>query len=63
MIEHSLPLILLLLSGNALGNKPRLVLQITVDDLRADLVGNYAGNFSDGGFNYLMNQGMVYDNA
>ena len=42
---------------------PRLILQITVDQLRGDLLGRYAHRFGEGGFRYLMDQGTVYDNA
>jgi predicted AlkP superfamily pyrophosphatase or phosphodiesterase len=41
----------------------RLVLQITVDALRGDLPGRYAHLFGDGGFRYLMEQGVHYTNA
>ncbi len=42
---------------------PRLILQITVDALRGDLPGRYAGLYGDGGFRYLMDQGIHYTNA
>ena len=42
---------------------PRLVLQITVEALRGDLPGRYAHLFGDGGFRYLMDQGVHYTNA
>jgi predicted AlkP superfamily pyrophosphatase or phosphodiesterase len=42
---------------------PRLILQITVDALRGDLPGRYAGLYGDGGFRYLMEQGIHYTNA
>ncbi len=42
---------------------PKLVLQITVDGLRADLLSRYQANFSQGGFRYLMTNGTVYGNA
>lgn len=41
----------------------RLVLQITVDGLRADLLGRYAKSFGKGGFRYLLNNGTYYSNA
>ena len=44
-------------------DKPRLILQITVDQLRGDLVNRHAGQFGDGGFKYLLEQGVYYDNA
>lgn len=44
-------------------SKPNLVLQITVDGLRADLIERYKHNFSDNGFKYLMDHGVYYKNA
>ena len=41
----------------------KLVLQITVDGLRADLIDRYKHRFVDGGFNHLLNNGAVYTNA
>jgi len=41
----------------------KLVLQITVDGLRADLLNRYRNNFVNGGFRYLMDEGVVYTNA
>ncbi len=41
----------------------KLVLQITVDGLRADLLNRYQDNFVEGGFRYLMDEGVVYTNA
>ncbi|GMR18584.1 MAG: alkaline phosphatase family protein [Gammaproteobacteria bacterium] len=41
----------------------RLVLQITVDGLRADLLNRYANSFGKGGFKYLMQNGTRYTNA
>jgi predicted AlkP superfamily pyrophosphatase or phosphodiesterase len=41
----------------------RLVLQITVDGLRADLPMRSLGNFGDGGFRYLLDNGTVFSNA
>ncbi|PSW10766.1 alkaline phosphatase family protein [Photobacterium sanctipauli] len=42
---------------------PKLVLQITVDGLRADLLERYKHNFGESGFRYLMDQGVYYTNA
>jgi predicted AlkP superfamily pyrophosphatase or phosphodiesterase len=42
---------------------PHLVLQITVDQLRGDLPGRYAGRLTEGGFRYLMEKGIWYINA
>ena len=41
----------------------RLVLQITVDGLRADLIERYRDGFGSGGFRYLLDKGVVYRNA
>ncbi|WP_037027187.1 alkaline phosphatase family protein [Psychromonas aquimarina] len=43
--------------------QPKLVLQITVDGLRGDLLERYKSNFSDSGFRYLMENGAYYTNA
>ena len=43
--------------------KIKLVLQITIDGLRADLIYRYQDRFIDGGFNYLLTNGSVYTNA
>lgn len=46
------------------GNRaPRLVLQITVDQLRGDLPGRYADRLTEGGFRYLMEKGTWYIDA
>ena len=42
---------------------PRLVLQITVDQLRGDLPGRYADRLTEGGFRYLMEKGTWYIDA
>ncbi len=42
---------------------PRLILQITVDQLRGDLPLRYREQFGEGGFRYLLEQGIHYDNA
>ncbi len=44
-------------------DKPRLILQITVDQLRGDLPMRHLDQFGKGGFRYLMEQGIHYDNA
>lgn len=48
---------------NAAENKPKLVLQITVDQLRGDFPWRYSEQLGVGGFRYLMEQGTVYRNA
>jgi len=45
------------------GSPPRLILQITVDALRGDLPRRYAHVLGEGGFRYLMEQGVDYTNA
>jgi predicted AlkP superfamily pyrophosphatase or phosphodiesterase len=42
---------------------PKLVLQITVDQLRGDLLPRYRSRFGKGGFNLLMDRGVTYANA
>ncbi len=43
--------------------QPRLILQITVDQLRADLPDKYMKNMGKGGFRYLKEHGIWYANA
>ncbi len=43
--------------------KPRLILQITVDQLRGDLHRRYLPNMGGGGFRYLLEKGVVYEDA
>ncbi|WP_298774265.1 alkaline phosphatase family protein [uncultured Shewanella sp.] len=43
--------------------KPKLILQITVDALRGDLLNRYQKNLSKEGFNRLINNGITYTNA
>ncbi len=40
-------------------SKVRLILQITVDGLRGDLLGRYGDRLGDGGFRYLLEKGAV----
>ncbi|OCH40165.1 alkaline phosphatase [Aliivibrio fischeri] len=49
--------------SNAAEQKPKLVLQITVDALRGDLLNRYKANFGDDGFRYLMDDGTYFTNA
>jgi len=42
---------------------PRLVLEITVDQLRGDLPERYLARMGSGGFRYLLENGAVYKNA
>jgi predicted AlkP superfamily pyrophosphatase or phosphodiesterase len=43
--------------------KPKLILAVTIDGLRGDIPFRLADRFGPGGFRYLMEQGVVYDNA
>ncbi|NOR41327.1 MAG: alkaline phosphatase family protein [Gammaproteobacteria bacterium] len=45
------------------GEQPKLVLQITVDALRGDLPSRFSNVLGDGGFRYLMEQGVHYTDA
>lgn len=51
----------LLAQGRAL--PPKLIVQITVDQLRADLIERFSTGFSEGGFRLLMTQGTWFRNA
>ncbi len=54
----------LLLSANATAKTDiRLVLQITVDGLRGDLLTRYRDGMGEGGFERLLEAGVVYTNA
>ncbi len=44
-------------------NKPQLVLQITVDQLRGDLPARYYDRLGKGGLRFLLDSGTVYTNA
>jgi predicted AlkP superfamily pyrophosphatase or phosphodiesterase len=41
----------------------KLVLQVTIDGLRGDLLSRYSNNFIEDGFQYLLKNGTVYTNA
>ena len=41
----------------------RLVLQITIDGLRADLINRYENGFGEDGFRFLMEKGTYFTNA
>jgi predicted AlkP superfamily pyrophosphatase or phosphodiesterase len=47
----------------AANKSPRLVLQITVDQLRGDMPARYLDKMGKGGFRYLLGEGVVYENA
>lgn len=42
---------------------PKLILQITVDQLRGDMPASVYDRLGDGGFKYLYENGIVYENA
>ncbi len=42
---------------------PRLILQITVDQLRGDFIQRYEDRLGEGGFRHLLDQGIYYTNA
>ncbi len=56
-------ILLLIVNVAAWSAPPRLVLQITVDGLRADLIERYESNLGVGGFRYLLENGAVFTNA
>lgn len=63
-----LAFLLLLLTVNARSqnntvNSPRLILQITVDQLRGDMPRSVYEQLGKGGFRYLYENGIVYENA
>ena len=43
-------------------NNVRLVLQITVDGLRRDMLDRYQPRFSRGGFRHLLDSGVFFTN-
>jgi hypothetical protein len=53
----------LLLALPAYAEPPRLILQITVDQLRGDLPGRFRERFGKGGFRWLLEGGTWYANA
>jgi len=50
-------------SAGAVDKKPKLILQITVDQLRGDLPTRYYDRLGKGGLRYLLDKGVVYNNA
>lgn len=49
--------------GQTAPPKPKLILQITVDQMRGDFPMRYADRLGEGGLKYLMEQGTHYRNA
>ncbi len=62
LVAASLSLLALLQPAHAAA-KPKLILQITVDQLRGDLPTRYYERLGQGGFRYLWESGVVYRNA
>ena len=58
-----IPTTLITAKGDTPPPAPRLILQITVDGLRGDLLRRYGDRFGEGGFRYLLDHGAVYTNA
>lgn len=56
-------LAVLLFSASVHAQPPKLVLQITVDQLRGDMLTRFGDRFSEGGFRYLLENGTVYQDA
>lgn len=44
-------------------SQPKLIVQITVDQLRGDMPTRHLKQFGEGGFRYLMEEGIHYNNA
>ena len=57
----------LLVAGGTVGvqakTEIKLVLQVTVDGLRGDLLHRYEAGFGQGGFRYLLDNGIYFTNA
>ena len=53
----------LVLPASADDKNPKLVLQITVDQLRGDLPMRFKERLGKGGFRYLLEKGTHYNNA
>ncbi|TDF38148.1 alkaline phosphatase family protein [Alteromonadaceae bacterium M269] len=57
----------ILFTSTALANKPKLIVQITIDQLRGDLLQRYESNFVESrnklGFNRFLKNGTLYTNS
>jgi len=61
---HGNPILVRSAQAEAAGPaRPKLVLQITVDQLRGDLPMRYRDRLGEGGFRHLLEQGVHYTNA
>lgn len=58
----SLIAVLVISQMQAQQNAPKLVVCITVDQLRGDYIDYFYNTFGENGFKRLMNQGLVYNN-
>ena len=56
-------LALILSTGAATASDVKLVVQITVDGFRGDLISRYSDSFGDGGFRRLTDTGVWYTDA
>jgi len=65
LLSHFLTVALLasLPSLSMSATAPKLILQITVDQLRSDLPQRYMSKMGKGGFRYLYGNGIVYEDA
>ncbi len=69
IFKKAKPGMMIMLAGLAISplavadKNPKLVVQITVDALRADLPMRYRHVFGEGGFNFLLDQGTHFINA
>ena len=63
IIRAAMLVVLALFTSANAADKPRLILQITVDQLRGDLPTRYYDRLGEGGFRYLWESGIVYRNA
>ena len=63
MLILALTVLALAVPALAASPAPRLILQITVDQLRGDLPGRYRDRLGEGGFRYLLENGTWYANA
>ena len=64
----TIPCVLILLSIAVAGaaeqsSTPKLILQITVDQLRGDQPGRFLDRMGEGGFRYLLEEGVVFKDA
>ena len=62
-MRRALVVLAVLATGAHAADAPRLILQITVDQLRGDLPARYYDSLGEGGFRYLMENGIVYRDA